>query len=163
VLVERAVDDAFTGLLAEELAELRDRAESASIVDAEHLRRLEGLLDGHGGEELNPRVIDGATRTLAPVVVREPDLDSPLMQDEIFGPLLPVIAVDSVDDAIAFVDQRPRPLALYLFSESEDTERRVLDRTTAGSVCVNHLMYQCAVPALPDAVVTAPARRPAGP
>jgi aldehyde dehydrogenase (NAD+) len=71
------------------------------------------------------------------------------MQEEIFGPLLPLVVVDSIDDAIAFVQARPRPLALYLFTESADTERAVLQRTIAGSVCVNHLIYQVAVPSLP--------------
>ena len=111
--------------------------------------RLEGLLDGHGGEELLPRKVDPSSRVLAPVVVREPDPSSPLMQEEIFGPLLPVLTVDSIDDAIAFVQARPRPLALYVFTESAETERAVLQRTIAGSVCVNHLIYQVAVPSLP--------------
>ncbi|CAN5906517.1 aldehyde dehydrogenase family protein [soil metagenome] len=149
VLVERSVVDHFTHLLTEELAGLRDRAEATSIVNVHHVGRLDGLLKGHGGEELLPRKVDRDTRTLAPVVVREPDLSSPLMQEEIFGPILPILAVDSIDDAIAFVTDRPRPLALYLFSESADTERRVLDRTIAGSVCVNHLLYQNLVPSMP--------------
>ncbi len=71
------------------------------------------------------------------------------MTEEIFGPLLPVLAVGNIDEAITIVNERPRPLALYLFSASRETERAVLDRTIAGSVCVNHLLYQCAVPALP--------------
>ncbi len=149
VLVERAVSARFTDLLVEELAALRDRAEPSSIVNADHVGRLEGLLEGHGGEELLPRKTDAATRVMAPVVVREPDPGSAIMQEEIFGPLLPVLAVDSVDAAIDFVQARPRPLALYLFSESRQTEEEVLRRTIAGSVCVNHLMYQVAVPSLP--------------
>lgn len=149
VLVEREVADEFITLVVDELVRVRDRAEPTSIVNANHVRRLEGLLEGHGGDELMPRKTDPSDRTIAPVVVREPDVDSPLMREEIFGPLLPVLAVDSVDDAIAFVNARPRPLALYLFSESRDTERRVLDRTTAGSVCVNHLVYQVTVPSMP--------------
>ncbi|QXC59978.1 aldehyde dehydrogenase family protein [Aquihabitans sp. G128] len=149
VLVERSVEDRFTKLLVDELGALRDGAEPASIVNGDHVARLEGLLDGHGGEELLPRRTDAAARTVDPVVVREPDPASPLMTEEIFGPLLPILAVDSVDDAIAFVQARPRPLALYLFSSSRDTERQVLERTIAGSVCVNHLVYQCAVSSLP--------------
>jgi aldehyde dehydrogenase (NAD+) len=149
VLVERSVEQRFTDLLVQELGALRDGAEPASIVNADHLGRLQGLLEGHGGEELLPRGGDPSTRVLDPVVVRDPDLDAPIMQEEIFGPLLPVVGVDSIDDAIAFVQDRPRPLALYLFSASRDTERQVLDRTIAGSVCVNHLVYQVAVPSLP--------------
>lgn len=149
VLVERSVADEFTDLVVDELAKVRDRAQATSIVNEDHVARLEGLLDGHGGEELLPRKTDPSDRTVAPVVVREPDPDSALMQEEIFGPLLPILAVDSVDDAIAFIAARPRPLALYLFTESKDTQRRVLDRTIAGSVCINHLVYQVAVPSMP--------------
>ena len=149
VLVERSVSEPFTTLLIEELGALRDKAPAASIVNRDHIARLEGLLEGHGGDELLPRHTDRATRVMAPVIVREPDLDSPIMQEEIFGPLLPIMAVDSIDEAIDFIQARPRPLALYLFSASRDTERRVLDRTIAGSVCINHLVYQCAVPSLP--------------
>ncbi|HEX2576078.1 MAG TPA: aldehyde dehydrogenase family protein, partial [Aquihabitans sp.] len=149
VLVEDEVAPRFTELLVEELAALRDRAEPTSIVNDDHVARLEGLLDGHGGRELLPRRTDAATRVLAPVVVADPDLHAPIMEEEIFGPLLPVVTVASVDDAIEFVQARPRPLALYLFSGSRATERRVLDRTIAGSVCVNHLVYQCGVSSMP--------------
>lgn len=149
VLVEQSVADEFTDLVVEELSKVRDRAPATSIVNQNHVARLEGLLDGHGGDELMPRKADPSDRTVAPVVIREPDPASSLMQEEIFGPLLPVLAVDSVDEAISFVTARPRPLALYLFTESKDTERRVLDRTIAGSVCLNHLVYQVTVPSMP--------------
>ena len=149
VLVERSVSEEFTSLVVDELAKFRDRAPATSIVNEHHLARLEGLLEGHGGEELLPRKTDAKSRVMAPVVIREPDADSPVMSEEIFGPILPVIAVDSIDDAITFVKARPRPLALYLFSSSKDTERKILDRTHAGSVCINHLVYQAAVPSLP--------------
>ncbi len=149
VLVERSVSDPFTTLLVEELGALRDKAPAASIVNGDHIARLEGLLGAHGGNELLTRNTNCTSRVMDPVIVSEPDLDSPIMQEEIFGPLLPVIAVDSIDDAIDFIQARPRPLALYLFSASRDTERRVLDGTIAGSVCVNHLVYQVAVPSLP--------------
>lgn len=149
VLVERPVAEEFARLVVDALAGFRDEAPPTSIVNDGHLDRLEGLLEGHGGEELLPRKADRATRVLAPVAIREPDLDAAIMQEEIFGPLLPLLAVDSIDDAIAFVRARPRPLALYLFTSSAETERRVLDRTHAGSVCINHLVYQAAVTSLP--------------
>ncbi|MCU1499812.1 MAG: aldehyde dehydrogenase [Acidimicrobiales bacterium] len=149
VLVERSVAARFSALVVDELATLRDKAEPASIVNGDHVARLEGLLEDHGGEELLPRRSDASARTVDPVVVREPRPDAPLMTEEIFGPLLPVLAVESIDEAIDFVQARPRPLALYLFTSSRDIEREVLARTIAGSVCVNHLVYQCAVSSLP--------------
>jgi aldehyde dehydrogenase (NAD+) len=96
-----------------------------------------------------PRKTDRDSRVMAPVVVRQPDPSSAVMQEEIFGPILPMITVDSIGDAIAFVRARPRPLALYLFTSSRATERKVLDQTHAGSVCINHLVYQAAVTDLP--------------
>src|SRR5690606_611828 len=119
------------------------------IVNEGHLDRLEGLLEGHNGDELLPRKTDRTSRVMAPVLVREPDLDAPIMQEEIFGPLLPIVEVESIDEAISFVKARPRPLALYLFTESDATERKVLTQTHAGSVCINHVLYQVSSTSLP--------------
>lgn len=144
ILVERAVADEFTDKVVDQLARSRDKAPATSIINGNHLRRLQSLLDDHGGHELLPRKIDTKDRTFAPVAIADPGLDSPLMNEEIFGPILPIITVESVDEAIDFVNERPRPLALYVFTESREVERRVLDRTTSGSACVNHLVYQVA-------------------
>lgn len=149
LLVERSVGDEFAGLVVDELTKFRDKAPATFIVNEHHLDRLEGLLDGHGGEELMPRKTDRDSRVMAPVVVRRPDPDSSVMQEEIFGPILPFIEVDSIGEAISFIKARPRPLALYLFTSSGSTERKVLDETHAGSVCINHLVYQAAVTDLP--------------
>jgi aldehyde dehydrogenase (NAD+) len=149
LLVDRAVSDRFAELVTEQLATFRDQAPPTSIINANHIARLEGLLDSHGGQELLPRKLDAGSRVLAPVVVRDPDLDAPVMQEEIFGPILPFIEVDSIEEAIAFVNARPRPLALYLFTESEAIERKVLAQTHAGSVCINHVLYQAVMTSLP--------------
>ena len=71
------------------------------------------------------------------------------MQEEIFGPILPVISVPSVDAAIAFVNRGPKPLALYLFSRNQDTQARVIDATSAGGTTINHVWMHLAVPGLP--------------
>jgi aldehyde dehydrogenase (NAD+) len=71
------------------------------------------------------------------------------MQEEIFGPVLPLLPVDDVDGAIEFVNERDKPLALYVFAEDHTVVDRVLDRTTAGGVCVNHTVFHLAVPGLP--------------
>jgi aldehyde dehydrogenase (NAD+) len=149
LLVERSVADELARLVVDELTTFRDKAPATSIVNEHHLDRLEGLLDGHGGEELMPRKTDRDTRVMAPVVVRQPEPSAAVMQEEIFGPILPLVTVESIDEAIDFIRARPRPLALYLFTSSKATERKVLDRTHAGSVCINHLVYQAAVTDLP--------------
>ena len=88
-------------------------------------------------------------RYLAPTIVVDPDVDSPLMTQEIFGPVLPVISVESVDDAIDFVNDRPKPLALYVYSRSKETVERVLGQTSSGGACVNHGIVHLIVPDLP--------------
>ena len=64
------------------------------------------------------------------------------MQDEIFGPILPILTVASVEEAISFVQEREKPLALYIFSNVQKTIDRVLKMTSSGSVCVNDAMVQ---------------------
>ena len=72
-----------------------------------------------------------------------------VMQEEIFGPILPVVTYDRLDDAIAYVNARPRPLALYFFGNDAESQARVLERTTSGSVLVNDTILQYAQDDLP--------------
>ncbi|MDQ4116482.1 MAG: aldehyde dehydrogenase family protein, partial [Actinomycetota bacterium] len=74
---------------------------------------------------------------------------SALMGDEIFGPVLPVLTVDSLDDALSFVAARPKPLGLYLFTGSKAAKERVLAGSSSGGVVINHLAMHCLVPQLP--------------
>ncbi|WP_181778798.1 aldehyde dehydrogenase family protein [Pseudonocardia pini] len=147
VLVEDAVRPAFVERLLHHI-ELAGQAEPTRIVSEAHFDRLDGLLSGHGGE-VTGGARERATRRFAPAVVTDPDPDSPLMQEEIFGPVLPVIAVPDLASAVRFVVARPHPLALYLFTSSDATVERVQDLTNSGSFCVNHLLYQLLVPDLP--------------
>jgi aldehyde dehydrogenase (NAD+) len=117
------------------------------IVNDQHLRRLAGLLEG--GEPTVGGGVDGADRYVAPTVLQRVRDDAPVLQDEIFGPILPVLPVDDVDAAVAYVNSHEKPLALYLFTRSHATRERVLDQTTSGGVAVNATMYQVAVPGLP--------------
>jgi len=129
--------------------EPRSSPDYARIVNDAHFRRLAELLEGGGFREVvSGGQVDRATRYISPTVVRGVEPDSPVMLDEIFGPILPVLAVGSVDDAIRFVNERPKPLALYVFSRSRDTARRVLGRTSSGGACVNTTLVQFAVPGL---------------
>jgi aldehyde dehydrogenase (NAD+) len=111
------------------------------IVDDRHVQRLEGLLADHGGTVVTGGVVDKVTRKLAPTIIVDPDPDSALMKEEIFGPVLPILAVDDLEDAIAFVNGRPKPLALYVFSDDEADARTVVERTSSGGVCVNHTLF----------------------
>ena len=92
---------------------------------------------------------DAAERYIAPTILADVRPDAPVMREEIFGPVLPVLPVRSLDEALAFVNARPRPLALYLFSRDAGVTRRVVRETTAGGTIVNHVICHLANPDLP--------------
>ncbi len=117
------------------------------IVNDQHFRRLAGLLDG--GTASVGGVTDEAQRYVSPTVLQEVRDDAPVLQDEIFGPILPVVPVDDIGAAIAYVNEHEKPLALYVFTHSGATRDRVLAETTSGGAAVNATMYHVAVPGLP--------------
>jgi len=92
---------------------------------------------------------DAETNFLAPTVLTDVPLDADIMQEEIFGPLLPVIPYASLDEALRIINDRPDPLSLYVFSERETTVDTILRRTTAGSTCVNEALLHFINPNLP--------------
>lgn len=117
------------------------------IVSEQHLRRLVGLLDG--GKPTIGGTADESERYFAPTVLQEVRVDAPVMHEEIFGPILPVLPVKSVDEAIEFINGRDKPLALYVFTGSRSARDRVLDQTSSGGAAVNSTMFQVAAPELP--------------
>ena len=92
---------------------------------------------------------DRETRYLAPTVLAGVQPDAAVMQEEIFGPILPVLTVADVDEAVRFVNARPTPLAMYLFTNDDAAADRVIERTRSGGATVNHTMLHVAVPDLP--------------
>jgi aldehyde dehydrogenase (NAD+) len=152
VLVHRDVAKRFTEILGEKIREFygEDPEQSPDycrIASERHAARFEQLLTGqtiHTGGQ-----VDVAKRYVAPTIVLDPAPDSALMQEEIFGPVLPVIPVDEMHHAIKFVADRPKPLALYLFTKSKALEDAVLHRLSAGSVCVNDAVIFMVSPELP--------------
>ena len=126
-------------------ANLAANPDYSSIVNDGQYRRLTGYVEqarAAGAQVIELAPGDAAQRVLAPTLVVDPPdrtvLDRlALMQDEIFGPILPLIAVDSVDAAIDYINARPRPLALYHFDNDSARTERVLERTIAGGVSVN--------------------------
>jgi aldehyde dehydrogenase (NAD+) len=117
------------------------------IVSPRHFDRLESLMAG------GTAAIGGDTKSderyIAPTVLVDVDPDSQLMSEEIFGPLLPIIPMKSVADSIAYINARPHPLALYVFSENKNVVSTVLARTTAGGVTVNGTLMHLTNPNLP--------------
>jgi coniferyl-aldehyde dehydrogenase len=130
--------------------------EYTSIINERHVGRLRSMLDDAqaGGARLveaNPAGEDlgRSLRKLAPVLILDPTDSMRVMQEEIFGPLMPVKTYETIDEAIAYVNARPRPLALYYFGEDRVEERRVLAWTTSGGVTVNDVVMHVAMMELP--------------
>ncbi|MDX2231991.1 MAG: aldehyde dehydrogenase [Leptolyngbyaceae cyanobacterium bins.349] len=117
------------------------------IVNDRQFDRLTQLLKGAdiavGGHS------DRATRYIAPTILTHVTWDSPIMQEEIFGPILPILTYRQIDEAIAQINARPKPLALYLFSRDRALQDRVLTATSSGGVCLNDVFLQVAIWGLP--------------
>jgi aldehyde dehydrogenase (NAD+) len=152
VLVERPVADRLVASLVRSMGELEGsdpRLTRTRIVNDRHVARLESLLAGSGGRVATGGRVDGDERWIEPTVVVDPDPGSALMGEEIFGPILPVVTVDSLDEAAGIINAKDKPLALYLFTGSKATEQRIVGATSSGGVCVNHTMMHFLVPELP--------------
>jgi acyl-CoA reductase-like NAD-dependent aldehyde dehydrogenase len=119
----------------------------ARVVNSRHVQRLSKLLGS--GDVVTGGDYDESQNYLAPTILRNVREDSPVMQDEIFGPILPVIKVQDMDSAIEFVNKRPKPLALYIFSNNREVQDRVIARTSSGGMSVNHAVVHLSVPGLP--------------
>lgn len=149
VLVDNRVKDHLIGKLASTLQAFREgESPTQQIVNDRQFDRLTGYLRATEGRIVGGGT-DDATRSIEPTIVVEPHPDEPLMRDEIFGPILPVIGVDDIDAAIDFVNRRPKPLAVYVFSKSKSLARRVVDAVPAGGAVINHIALHCLVPTLP--------------
>ncbi len=119
------------------------------IVNERHFNRLTTALAATKGEVAIGGGSDPSSLSIQPTVVVDPAVDEPLMTDEIFGPILPVVTVQSLDDAVSFVNSRPKPLAAYLFTKTKSIRERVIKEVPAGGMVVNHLMFHFATNKLP--------------
>ncbi|MGK7873143.1 MAG: aldehyde dehydrogenase [Xenococcaceae cyanobacterium] len=119
----------------------------ARIVSDKQFERLTGLLKD--GKILTGGQTNSDERYIAPTVMENVSLDAPLMQEEIFGPILPVLEYTDLEEAIALINNRSKPLALYLFSKDKAKQKRVLQATSSGGVCINDTILQVGVAELP--------------
>jgi coniferyl-aldehyde dehydrogenase len=158
-LVPRARMDDFARLAAEHVREnmpgFSSSESNTGIITARHLERIQNLIEDARSRGCDVRrledggEIDPNTRQLPMSIVLDPPDDIAVMQEEIFGPILPVKAYDELDDAIGYVNAGERPLALYVFSHDERVADDVLRRTTSGGACVNAAAVHGALPSLP--------------
>ncbi|MCP3098002.1 aldehyde dehydrogenase family protein [Myxococcus sp. K15C18031901] len=152
VLIPPDLKARFTALVQKSVQEFYGKDPRASsdygrIISTRHFERISALAkDGQvafGGER------DADSRYFAPTVITDVPVTSPLMQDEIFGPLLPLVDCNSVDEAIRFVRSRPKPLALYSFASDAAVNERVLTETSSGGAVTNDVCVHFAVEGLP--------------
>jgi acyl-CoA reductase-like NAD-dependent aldehyde dehydrogenase len=152
VLVFKDVKEQFLGYLKNTVIEFygkdpRQSPDYGRMVSDRHHARIVGLLNSgavyHGGQH------DPKDRYIAPTILVNTPLDSPVMQEEIFGPILPVLEVSSVEEVIDYVNARPKPLGLYVFAEDLDIAERILNATESGDAAVNDCTIQPLVPELP--------------
>ncbi len=148
VLVDRTIREPFVEELNKAITAFSHES-TLPIVSTRQAGRIAGLVDGAGGRTVRGGQVDVDGKRAEMTVIVDPDSDAEVMREEIFGPVLPIVTVDSMDDAIAHVQQGPKPLAVYLFSESRANEARVVEEISNGGTVVNQLMYHLLVNELP--------------
>ena len=140
VLVDRRISEPLVSALKQAIRQFygddpQRSPDYGRIINRQHLDRLTGYLSSSqiacGGRR------DPDDLYLAPTILTGVTADAPVMQEEIFGPILPVLEFDRLDDALASLCQRPTPLALYLFTRDRAAQERVLNATRSGGVCLN--------------------------
>jgi aldehyde dehydrogenase (NAD+) len=154
VWVHRDVEQEFLAALRREIdtryaGDPRHSADFGRIVNERHTQRLAGLLDGAGYELVLGGEVDVEARYVAPTVLRSVTRDAAVMGEEIFGPVLPVITFDDLSEVTSAISAGDKPLALYVFTGSDETIDQVLAETSSGGLCVNEVMTHLMVPGLP--------------
>ncbi len=140
VLVQRAIKEELLDSLKKAVHDFygenpKDSEYYVRIINERHFDRLTNLLDG--GHIVLGGDTDRKDLYISPTILQDVVLDHELMEEEIFGPLLPVLEYDRIEEAVEFVVDRPKPLALYLFTEDMDKKKYVLRNTSSGGVCIN--------------------------
>ena len=160
VFVERAKFHDFIEMLQTYIKKayprLNNNPDYTSIISADHFTRLNRMIeeareDGAEIISINPdgETLESSARKIPPTLILRPNPTLGLMQEEIFGPILPVLSYEKIEEAIEFVQHRARPLALYLFTEKTRERERILRETVSGGVAVNEVLFHCVCETLP--------------
>ncbi|MBU8050313.1 aldehyde dehydrogenase [Staphylococcus aureus] len=154
ILVHESVKDDLITALSKTLREfygqnIQQSPDYGRIVNLKHYHRLTSLLNSAQMNIVFGGHSDEDERYIEPTLLDHVTSDSAIMQEEIFGPILPILTYQSLDEAIAFIHQRPKPLSLYLFSEDENATQRVINELSFGGGAINHTLMHLANPKLP--------------
>lgn len=156
LLVQRSVKDDLMEAIAQTIQDFfgEDMASSPDygrIASDRHFQRLMNLMEDtlSCGRRISGGEYDESTRFMTLTVVDNVPASATVMQEEIFGPILPAMAFDRVEEAVDFINDRPKPLALYLFSTDRKEQQRFQSQTSSGGLCFNETITQYAIPGLP--------------
>jgi aldehyde dehydrogenase (NAD+) len=151
VLADRSIATELTNRIIANIKAFRadEGGQGMRIVNPAQFDRLVSLIVSTSGSVVVGGGFDRSTLTIEPTVIVDPSPDDALMVDEIFGPILPIIMTESTAAAVDFVNRRPKPLALYVFSSSRRRARNLIDRIPSGGAVINHVAMHCLVPQLP--------------
>jgi aldehyde dehydrogenase (NAD+) len=152
VLIEASAEEKFIEELTHSIRDFfghdpKQSPDYCRIVNDANFKRLLGLIDN--GSTVCGGTSDPAERFIAPTVLRGVTQDMAIMQEEIFGPLLPLISIRDLETGIRFINDRPKPLALYFFSKDKEAHNKIVEETSSGGVCINDVIMQMPVPSLP--------------
>ena len=145
VLVQKSVHKQFIEKVTERIRQQfgddpKKSSDYARIINDSHFKRLAGLIDPakvvHGGE------VDAQTRYIAPTILDQVTIDDAVMEEEIFGPILPILTFEHMDEVMMIIQQHPNPLALYLFTENKELEEKVIREVPFGGGCINDTFSQ---------------------
>src|SRR5882757_2196422 len=155
VLADATIREELVSKIGAALTKFRseDDPSGMRIVNQRQFDRLSGYISEAKADGTSEVAVggncDASSLRIQPTVVVNPDRDGSLMKNEIFGPILPILTVKSLDEAIGFVNARPKPLSAYLFTKSRATRERVIKEVPAGGMLVNHLAFQVSTAKLP--------------
>ncbi|MGL3919618.1 aldehyde dehydrogenase [Staphylococcus aureus] len=154
ILVHESVKDDLITALSKTLREfygqnIQQSPDYGRIVNLKHYHRLTSLLNSEQMNIVFGGHSDEDERYIEPTLLDHVTSDSAIMQEEIFGPILPILTYQLLDEAIAFIHQRPKPLSLYLFSEDENATQRVINELSFGGGAINDTLMHLANPKLP--------------
>lgn len=159
VFVHRDIADAFNTAMKAEIDRVygaspearKANKDYARVVNDRHTKRLIGLIDdskAKGAQAIGGE-IDASENFIAPMLLTKTTLDMDVSNEELFGPILPIIEYDDIDQVIARINANPKPLALYIFEQDQAFADDIVARTSSGSVCINITMLQFLHPNLP--------------
>lgn len=153
VLVHESIENALLEKLKQTISQFYGEFPETSpdygrIINARHFQRLKKLLT-NAGDVVIGGTFDENSNYFSPTILRNVPLQSPIMQEEIFGPILPLIRYSNIEDIVNFINTRPKPLTINLFTQDSAIKDKIIAETSSGSMCINHAMQQLAVPGLP--------------